>query len=99
MNNLNTIEQRINAADPDRFRAARLAGKKERERLFWLYAFHLELAKVPENTPFGIMKSSGKPMPAQVAEQVDPAATLRYYSNALEKLSGTNLMLMPFELK
>lgn len=58
-----------------------------------------ELAKVPENTPFGVMKSSGKPMPAQVAEQVDPAATLRYYSNTLEKLSGTNLMLMPFELK
>ena len=58
-----------------------------------------ELAKVPENTPFGVMQGSGKPMPAQVAEQVDPAATLRYYSNTLEKLSGTNLMLMPFELK
>lgn len=48
MNNLENIEQRINVADPDRFRAARLAGKKDRERLMWLYAFHLELAKVPE---------------------------------------------------
>lgn len=58
-----------------------------------------ELAKVPENTPFGVVKDSGKPLPAQVAEQVDPAATLRYYTETVEKLSGTNLMLMPFELK
>ena len=58
-----------------------------------------ELAKVSENTPFGVVQGSGKPLPAQVAEQVDPAATLRYYTETVEALSGTNLMLMPFELK
>lgn len=58
-----------------------------------------ELAKVPENTPYGVVQGAGKPLPAQVAEQVDPAATLRYYTETVEKLSGTNLMLMPFELK
>ena len=48
MNNLYTIQQRVVDADPDRARAARLADAAARERLFWLYAFHLELAKVPE---------------------------------------------------
>lgn len=58
-----------------------------------------ELAKVPEDTPFGIMQKAGKPLPAQVAEQADPAATLRYWQEALDMLSGTHLMLMPFEFK
>lgn len=57
------------------------------------------LAKLPENTPFAVIQSAGKPMPAQVAEQADPAATLRHYTQTIERLSGTNLMLMPFELK
>lgn len=48
MNNPETFKQRIKAADPDRFRAAQLADKPARERLLWIYAFHLELAKVPE---------------------------------------------------
>ena len=58
-----------------------------------------ELAKVSENTPFGIMRGSGKPLPAQIAEQADPAAAMRYYLETVELLSGTNLMLMPFEWK
>ena len=58
-----------------------------------------ELAKVSENTPFGVMQGAGKPLPAQMAEKADPAATMRYYLEAVEMLSGANLMLMPFELK
>lgn len=58
-----------------------------------------ELAKVPEDTPFGIMHKAGKPLPAQVAEQADPAASLRYWQEMLDMLSNTHLMLMPFELK
>ncbi len=48
MNNIDSILPRLSAADPDRVRAARLADKKGRESLLWIYAFHLELAKVPE---------------------------------------------------
>lgn len=58
-----------------------------------------ELAKVSENTPMGIVHKAGKPLAAQVAEQADPAATIRYAIEAIEILNGTNLMLMPFELK
>jgi len=58
-----------------------------------------ELAKVPMDTPFGIMHKAGKPLPAQVAEQADPAATLRYWQEMLDTLSNTQLMLMPFEIK
>jgi len=42
-----TLEQ-LKAADPDRCRAAMFADKIVRERLLLLYAFHYELAKVPE---------------------------------------------------
>ena len=38
----------LKAADPDRFRAALLADDVRREALLVLYAFHYELAKVPE---------------------------------------------------
>lgn len=58
-----------------------------------------ELAKVPTDTPFGIMQGKGKPLPAQVAEQADPAAALRYWQQGLKQLSGSSLMCMPFELK
>lgn len=58
-----------------------------------------ELAKVSENTPFGVMRGNGKPLPAQLAEQADPAASVRYYLETVELLSGTNLMLMPFEIR
>ncbi|MEM7729303.1 MAG: squalene/phytoene synthase family protein [Pseudomonadota bacterium] len=39
---------RLDSMDPDRMRAARLADPDVRDRLFALYAFHAELAKVPE---------------------------------------------------
>lgn len=42
-----TLEQ-LKQADPDRCRAAMFADKQMRERLLLLYAFHYELAKVPE---------------------------------------------------
>ncbi|MEL6405994.1 MAG: signal peptide peptidase SppA [Chloroflexota bacterium] len=58
-----------------------------------------ELAKVPMTTPFGVMRGGGKPLPAQVTEQADPAARLQQIQNRLEAISGTTLMLMPFEIK
>jgi protease-4 len=58
-----------------------------------------ELAKVSMNTPMGIVRHSGKPLPAQVAEQADPAAAVRYALETLELFNGSCLMLMPFELK
>jgi len=42
-----TLEQ-LKTVDPDRCRAAMFADKDVRERLLLLYAFHYELAKVPE---------------------------------------------------
>lgn len=44
----NSVIARLDAIDPDRMRAARLADPDIRDRLFALYAFHAELAKVPE---------------------------------------------------
>lgn len=38
----------LKRVDPDRYRAALMAGAEARERLLTLYAFHYELAKVPE---------------------------------------------------
>lgn len=43
-----TVIDRVSEVDPDRMRAARLADPYIRDRLFALYAFHAELAKVPE---------------------------------------------------
>ena len=42
-----TLEQ-LKSVDPDRCRASMFADKTTRERLLLLYAFHYELAKVPE---------------------------------------------------
>lgn len=43
-----SIIDRLTDVDPDRARAARLADPDVRDQLFALYAFHMELAKVPE---------------------------------------------------
>ena len=43
-----SVIARVDAMDPDRMRAARLAEPDMRDRLFALYAFHAELAKIPE---------------------------------------------------
>lgn len=40
--------QSLSQVDPDRLRAAKLAAPAEREALEVLYAFHYELAKIPE---------------------------------------------------
>lgn len=42
------VISRLKVADPDRVRAAMFAQESVRERLLLLYAFHLELAKIPE---------------------------------------------------
>lgn len=42
------VQARLKDADPDRVRAAMFADVETRARLMLLYAFHLELAKVPE---------------------------------------------------
>lgn len=43
-----SVIDRLDEIDPDRMRAARLADPDIRDRLFALYAFHAELAKIPE---------------------------------------------------
>ena len=57
-----------------------------------------EMANIPLDSPIGIVRGSGKPLPAQIADSLDPAAALRYWhDNLLHLASGHNLMLMPFE--
>lgn len=43
-----SVIARLDDLDPDRMRAARLADPDIRDSLFALYAFHAELAKIPE---------------------------------------------------
>ena len=43
-----TLVANLKAVDPDRYRSALFADKASRDRLMTLYAFHAELAKVPE---------------------------------------------------
>ena len=43
-----SVIDRLIDVDPDRVRAARLAEPDVRDQLFALYAFHMELARVPE---------------------------------------------------
>ncbi|MEP6343498.1 MAG: squalene/phytoene synthase family protein [Maricaulaceae bacterium] len=42
------MHARLRAVDPDRYRSALLADETQRERLMVIYAFHSELAKIPE---------------------------------------------------
>ena len=59
-----------------------------------------ELARVPDDTPFTILHGKGKPMAAQLAEQMNPAAALRYWQTNIEHLTnGAAQMLMPFEIR
>ena len=44
----NALMETLKGVDPDRYRAALMAGDPARDRLLTLYAFHYELAKVPE---------------------------------------------------
>ncbi len=43
-----SVKDTLKKADPDRYRAAMFADETLREKLLVLYAFHYELAKVPE---------------------------------------------------
>ncbi len=43
-----SITDNIKRVDPDRYRAALLAARDQRDALMTIYAFHCELAKVPE---------------------------------------------------
>jgi len=42
------MHARLRMVDPDRYRSAMLADAAQREKLFVIYAFHSELAKIPE---------------------------------------------------
>jgi phytoene synthase len=51
MSDLNLVTRdALKKADPDRFRAALMAGVQEQRDLLLLYAFHYELSKVPDVT-------------------------------------------------
>ncbi|MCA9913860.1 MAG: signal peptide peptidase SppA, partial [Anaerolineae bacterium] len=59
-----------------------------------------ELAKVPADTPIGIMRGKLKPLPAQIADQLDPAASLRYWQEGLKLVTRSHTtMMLPFEIK
>lgn len=56
------------------------------------------MANLREDTPIAVYESRGKPLPAQLAEQLNPAAALRYWQqNLIDLTNGSALMLMPFE--
>jgi len=59
-----------------------------------------ELARLGEDIPaILVRKPIRKPLPAQLAEQADPAAALRYWVEGVEMLGGArNLMLMPYDI-
>jgi protease-4 len=55
-----------------------------------------QLANLPDHAPLVIMQGKGKPLAAQLAEQVEPAASLRYlYANLQAICSGASQMLLP----
>jgi protease IV len=58
-----------------------------------------ELAKLPQETPYRLVRKPGKPIAAQLAEQADPAASIKYWRNSLEHLTNGAQMLVPFEWK
>lgn len=59
-----------------------------------------ELANLPETAPLMLMHGKRKPLPAQLAQQANPAAILDYLNTGVTGLcSGAPLVLMPFEWK
>jgi protease-4 len=59
-----------------------------------------EMAKLGEDAPAMLVRRKPKPMPAQLAEQSNPAAALNYWMGGVKTLlTGRALMLMPFEIK
>ncbi len=58
------------------------------------------LANLPQDAPLVLVHGKRKPLPAQFAEQSNPAAILNYLQMGVTGLcSGHPLMLMPFEWK
>lgn len=58
-----------------------------------------ELAKLPADTPYRLMRKPGKPLPAQLAEKADPAASVKYWRDSLDHITSGAQMLLPFTLK
>ena len=55
-----------------------------------------ELAKLPHNAPFALIREKGKPIGVQVAEQ-NPAALVNYARAGVEALTNRAQCVMPFE--
>jgi len=71
---LPVTREALKAADPDRFRSSLLADSIQRDQLLLLYAFHHELAKVPEVT--------SEPMLGAIRYQWWREAVDEWYSDA-----------------
>lgn len=55
-----------------------------------------ELAKLPTTAPARLVRMRVKPLPAELAEKLDPAAALRYWTEGVEQLTnGRAQLLMP----
>jgi protease-4 len=56
-----------------------------------------ELANLPDDTPLVLVQGKSRSLPAQLAEEVKPAAALEYLQSGIQALcSGAPLTLMPF---
>ena len=58
-----------------------------------------ELADLPEDTPLVMVTGKHKPLPAQLAEEAKPAASLAYLQSGVRVFNGAPMMLMPMEWK
>jgi protease-4 len=59
-----------------------------------------ELAKLDEDAPIMLWHGGGKPMAAQLAEHLNPAASLQYWQENLSHITnGAAMMMMPSEWK
>ena len=67
--------------------------------LFDAIAKAKEMAKLDEDAPAMLVRSKPKPMPAQLAEQADPAAAIKYWLGGINDLyGGRALLMMPYEI-
>jgi protease-4 len=55
-----------------------------------------QLADLPDHAPLVMVHGRGKPLPAQLADEANPVATLRYLHENLQWIRGMNQMLMPW---
>ncbi|MCA9884679.1 MAG: signal peptide peptidase SppA [Anaerolineae bacterium] len=67
--------------------------------LFDAIAKAKEMAKLDADAPAMLVQQKPKPMPAQLAEQADPAAIIKYWLGGLNDLyGGRALLMMPYEI-